>query len=131
MKSASDPTDPAATPVIGVQLDAPTSGDVHLFPDPGTYNEERPIYYTDCEGSSGGKGVPIGSKVWQELVKPGIKSAVKEIPLLSTRYSEKGRDWVVESLYPTVLFTFSDVVVFVTRNFRLVPSRWSCRSADR
>jgi len=122
MESTADPTGSTTTPVIGIQPDAPTSGDVHLFPDHRTYNEERPIYYADCEGFSGGKGVPIGSSVWQEVRKTrhhqhGVKTAVHE---MSTKYSEKGRDWVVKTLYPKALFTFSDVVVLVTRNFRLV-----------
>jgi hypothetical protein len=31
---------------------------------------------------------------------------------------KKNRQWMIKEFYPRILFTFSDVVVYVTRNFR-------------
>ena len=58
MKNSSE-----VTPVIGVNIHIPTSGDVHLFPDPATYRSKRPIYYADCEGLQGGNRKPTESAI--------------------------------------------------------------------
>ena len=47
-------------PVVGsVNHSVPTSGDVHLYSDPTTYNTNIPILYADCEGLSGGETEPV------------------------------------------------------------------------
>jgi energy-coupling factor transporter ATP-binding protein EcfA2 len=56
------------TPAIGNDVGLPTSGDVHLFPDPETYGCTRPIYYADCEGLHGGDGKPKANVVEEEQV---------------------------------------------------------------
>ncbi|EPS35758.1 hypothetical protein H072_10759 [Dactylellina haptotyla CBS 200.50] len=118
----------------------PTSGDVHLFCDPHTCqpNSERPILYADCEGLEGGERTPLGSRTLkrEKLQKrisehlPGTKQDTKpSFPHHSkeTRQSwkrelkwattdmTKRREFVVSELYPRILYTFSDVVVFVLR----------------
>ncbi|KAI9764589.1 MAG: hypothetical protein M1840_008318 [Geoglossum simile] len=37
----------------------PTSGDVHLYADPLSYDTKQPILYADCEGLDDGEGVPL------------------------------------------------------------------------
>ncbi|KAF8248857.1 FabD/lysophospholipase-like protein [Wilcoxina mikolae CBS 423.85] len=113
------------TPVIGVQIDSPTSGDVHLFSDPSTYHEKRPIYYADCEGMNGGKNAPLSTKFINKLHKKGQKAQfpkakVNDITWVDAKDKGKSRDLIVERLYPRILFTFSDVVVLVSRNFRAI-----------
>lgn len=71
----------------------PTTKDVHLYADPKTYNTQTPVLYADCEGLNSG---------W------AVTSETKK------------RDDAVMRLYPRVLYTFSDVVVFVLRNPRYV-----------
>jgi hypothetical protein len=56
------------TPAIGIDVGLPTSGDVHLFPDPETYGCTRPIYYADCEGLHGGDSKPKAKMVEEEQV---------------------------------------------------------------
>lgn len=47
-------------PVVGsVNHSVPTSGDVHLYSDPSTYNSDCPILYADCEGLEGGENEPM------------------------------------------------------------------------
>jgi hypothetical protein len=64
--------------------------------------------------------------VINKLHKKGQKSSfpkakVNDITWVDAKDKDRSREWVVEKLYPRVLFTFSDVVVFVSRNFRLNP----------
>ncbi|RGP77832.1 hypothetical protein FLONG3_4008 [Fusarium longipes] len=48
-------------PVPGLVGDnVPTTGDVHLYEDPGTYHTQSPFLYADCEGMTGGENAPRG-----------------------------------------------------------------------
>lgn len=96
----------------------PTSGDVHLFCDPVTRDTKYPMYYADCEGMNGGENVPIaekclGSKTLQRMRDLYVEKR-REMPPPITRGS------AVKTLYPRILFPFSDVVCFVTRNARYI-----------
>ena len=54
------PPGTAASPVVGSENDnVPTSGDVHLYSDPGTYHSTEPVLYADCEGLEGWENAPI------------------------------------------------------------------------
>lgn len=112
-----------------MELDVPTSDAVHLFADPITYDSERPYFYADCEGLSGGNKVPMATRAYQGVknfrqrrrrAKNQVKtSAVRDDNDIAwAKPQQRSRQWMVENLYPRVLFTFSDVVCFVTRNFR-------------
>lgn len=129
---------PVITPVIGVQAASPTSGDVHLFSDPRSYHDVRPIYYADCEGTAGGRCVPLGSRVLANARK-GL-SKVREargrvrhkLPRHRTHdvtwgdcgeagnRQERPREWIVGKFYPRVLFPFSDVICFVSQNYNKI-----------
>ncbi|KAF3185778.1 hypothetical protein TWF788_003827 [Orbilia oligospora] len=118
----------------------PTSGDVHLFCDPHTCNldNRHPMLYADCEGLEGGERTPLGSKTHKrekirKLVPERLAEAGRDA---KSRFSRRGkrmkqnsrrelewavddatkrREFIVSELYPRILFTFSDVVVFVLR----------------
>ncbi|KAF3925728.1 hypothetical protein AA313_de0208129 [Arthrobotrys entomopaga] len=117
----------------------PTSGDVHLFCDPHTCkpDSDRPILYADCEGLEGGERTPLGSrtlkreKIQKKLsklsdskqeTKPSFlrrsrtihQSSERELKWATTDTTRR-REFVVSELYPRILYTFSDAVVFVIR----------------
>jgi hypothetical protein len=100
----------------------PTSSDVHLFPDYSTATHERPRLYVDSEGLNGGNIAPVMAQKRLKRRKrdrvPGAKRL--KIPWLCDEM--KTRSWIVKNFYPRVLFTFSDAVVYVTKNFRQVPT---------
>lgn len=51
------------SPVAGsINTHSPTSGDVHLYSDPGSYHSKFPLLYADCEGMDGGEKIPIGAQ---------------------------------------------------------------------
>lgn len=116
----------------------PTSGDVHLYTDPNTYLSDSPILYADCEGLAGGEREPKGArskllkrmnpdpsetakrtKSFERSRRNLRHSSEREITWATT--SEKQtREFAVTQLYPRLLYTFSDVVVFVLKNPRYV-----------
>jgi hypothetical protein len=51
----------APVPVSSPRDSTPTSADVHLYVDPATWEEKRPIFYAECEGLSAGERIPIGA----------------------------------------------------------------------
>lgn len=115
---------PIETPVIGGAdtLDTPTSGDVHLFRDPSTWQDERPFLYADCEGLEGGEKVPLAIAAERRASFKNLfydyRARHKIIQWATGK--KKNRAWMVKNFYPRILFTFSDVVVYVTKNFRSV-----------
>ena len=125
------------TPVVGsVNDNIPTSGDVHLYAEPGTIFTGSPLLYADCEGLEGGESLPMAEKYKlqdkeQSQTSVNRKSVNSGAANLKRRKPKKGRprniSWAVDSetskreyavteLYPRLLYTFSDVVVFVLRN---------------
>lgn len=111
-------------PVIGSSADlvSPTSSDVHLFADVETRNKDRPLFYADSEGLNGGNSLPIAAKRLLSKVKEyneaPPRSMHKEITY--AKDDQKSRQWAVEKLYPRILFPFSDIVCYVTKNPRYV-----------
>lgn len=119
------------TPVVGsVGKDVPTSGDVHLYLDPQTANSEAPILYADCEGLEGGERKPLGawkdtkdrSNSYQaESIVQNFRhlqhASAREVTWATTN-ERRSRGFAVTNLYPRLLYTFSDVVVFVLKNPR-------------
>lgn len=98
----------------------PTTGDVHLYCDPASWVGQRPLLYADCEGLEGGEAVPYGAKLRseghksKEKARKVLRGVTRELPWMS---GEMGtRNFAVTNLYPRLLYTFSDVVVFVVRN---------------
>lgn len=110
------------SPVVGsVVNDAlPTSGDVHLYADPATHAEQLPILYADCEGFEGGERTPLGARSRRHMTseQEASKSAhvyTRPIEWANTEEARQ-REYAVTALYPRLLYTFSDCVVFVLRN---------------
>ncbi|KAL8689851.1 MAG: hypothetical protein Q9218_004571 [Villophora microphyllina] len=126
-----------ATPVVGsAGENVPTSGDVHLYPDPRTFESDTPILYADCEGLEGGEREPLATrfrKKGAKISKVGrvgsFEKRMQRIPNTSERSLtwadtnvKRGREFAVTNLYPRLLYTFSDVVVFVLKNPRVIES---------
>jgi len=130
------------SPVAGSSANGnvPTSGDVHLYSDPRTYATEFPMLYADCEGLEGGENIPMAvqyrnSASAPQKDKPREDHASKEHR--KRRLVSKGfhctqrdikwansdtfkRQYAVTELYPRLLYTFSDAIVFVLRNAKYV-----------
>jgi predicted acylesterase/phospholipase RssA len=128
-------------PVVGSvkQVDTPTSGDVHLYCDPKSFAGEQPVLYADCEGLDGGEREPMGAKSrhWnrrggssndgKKKTTPSFTKHIRrqhntsEREILWATTDEKcSREFNVRNLYPRLLYTFSDVIVFVTKNGRVI-----------
>lgn len=128
------------TPVVGSiqHQDVPTSGDVHLYTDPETYTLDNPILYADCEGLAGGEREPKGarSKLLNRMTantkgnvqrskttksfernRRNLRHSEREIKWAKTAETQR-RQFSVTQLYPRLLYTFSDVIVFVLKNPR-------------
>lgn len=122
------------TPVPGrINDNMPTTGNVHLYEDPTTSSSERLVVYADCEGMSGGEAAPSGIL---PLVRDGeddedddahdasvvrtLGGGVRqrnEIQWAKSSHTQT-REYAVTTLFPRILYTFSDVVVFVLREVR-------------
>jgi hypothetical protein len=129
------------SPVAGSINDhAPTSGDVHLYADPGTYRTQFPLLYADCEGMDGGEKIPMGAQYkHNDLASPKSRARSGSLPYSSYGFPRKlrklnkavkreirwantpekcKREFAVRNLYPRLLYAFSDIVIFVLRNDR-------------
>ena len=113
------------SPVVGsvVNDTLPTSGDVHLYADPSSHAEQLPILYADCEGFEGGERTPLGARSRRradhdpERRDPSKLGHVHSRPIEWANSEEsRQREYAVTALYPRLLYTFSDCVVFVLRN---------------
>jgi energy-coupling factor transporter ATP-binding protein EcfA2 len=124
------------SPVVGslAHGNVPTSGDVHLYSDPSTYGTEYPILLADCEGLEGGENIPISEqyrtttiektgKDKDSKLKKRVSNGMNYTPRVlkwANGAEKKKREYAVTQLYPRLLYTFSDVVVFVLRNPKYV-----------
>lgn len=125
---------PAPIPGSARNESVPTSGDVHLYADPDTATTSFPMLYADCEGLEGGENVPIAVRHRDidhhppPTTKYGLvgdtrdvkkrwkfRGSQREIVWATTPETQK-RQYAVTELYPRLLYTFSDVIVFVLQN---------------
>jgi hypothetical protein len=87
------------------------------------------MFYADCEGLQGGDSDPLSQRSTRPsatrsksghiqqanagpstgLIERFVKGRLRQLGLLGKR----GRQYIVENLYSRVLYTFSDVIVFV------------------
>lgn len=126
------------TPIPGSTRDdnVATSGDVHLYADPATYMGTLPMLYADCEGLEGGENIPIANRHRETANKShgreptdspshdgrGVKKRLKALRASrrdiawATAPETQKRQYAVTELYPRLLYTFSDVIVFVLQN---------------
>lgn len=132
-----------SSPLVGsVNDNIPVSADVHLYADPETFLTDIPLLYADCEGLEGGESPPksvlykmrdsvlenglphkipseYGSREHEKLSRKRNKVSRKISWALGDKEKSK-REFAVTELYPKLLYTFSDVVVFVLRNPKYV-----------
>ncbi len=96
----------------------PTTGDVHLYPDPATQWTLTPLLFADCEGLNGGDKTPVALKsghfggqdqyrLFRQRMRQGITWA--------NGSKQAKREEVVRELFPKILYTVSNVVVFVLK----------------
>lgn len=121
-------------PVVGkTGKDVPTSEDVHLYADPETMTSDAPLLFADCEGLEGGEREPMGARYRKIRAEGGRLLDRVAYPTPRAQYSSerevlwadtparRTRQFAVTHLYPRLLYTFSDTIVFVLKNPRLVP----------
>ncbi|KAF2404981.1 hypothetical protein EJ06DRAFT_6418 [Trichodelitschia bisporula] len=123
-------------PVVGMSgKDVPTSEDVHLYSDPATISSEAPLLYADCEGLEGGEREPVGTmfrRTRNETNTNYKKTQTDEVSrnqfgseralLWANTPHRRTRQFAVTHLYPRLLYTFSDTIVFVLKNPRVIES---------
>ena len=120
------------TPVTGAANNdrSPTSGDVHLYLDPESAFERDPILYADCEGLDGGETKPQAKRMQARFGKASpeeVPEFGKQRPVTAavTGNTKLGaRENAVRNIYPRLLYTFSDVIVFVLKNARFGVYSW-------
>jgi len=126
-------------PVVGSPDESiPTSGDVHLYVDPKSHLTDYPLLYADCEGLEEGEREPIAIFAKKEdsrghehdrserrtgsfakKLRRKHHSSQREISWADNE-ERRCREFFVTNLYPRLLYTFSDVIVFVLKNPRSV-----------
>ncbi|KAH0559390.1 hypothetical protein GP486_004094 [Trichoglossum hirsutum] len=114
------------SPVVGSLRNGhcATSEDVHLYVDPHTFGSGFPILYADCEGLDGGEIDPVAgagrsTRTTRIPGEPQRAHHGSERPVTWADDSWlSSRQYIVTNLYPRILYTFSDVVVFVLHNGR-------------
>lgn len=127
------------SPIPGSVNDGmPVSANVHLYADPSTIMTDVPVLYADCEGLEGGESSPKADTVKLQDRALGMRSPRRSPSLTNHNRHERHikrscgvsrqlawaigdkikskREYAVTELYPRLLYTFSDVVVFVLRN---------------
>lgn len=122
----SDEDESFETPVVGAAgRDIATSEDVHLYLDPDSSESQAPLLFADCEGLNGGERDPVGAKLKRKMASSqnsnsgGRRKPTSERELVWADTAKKqSRDFAVAHLYPRLLYTFSDVIVFVVKNPR-------------
>ncbi|KAI2627754.1 hypothetical protein GGR54DRAFT_430692 [Hypoxylon sp. NC1633] len=125
---ATNSRDQFSTPVIGPRgAHLPTSEDVHLYLDPRTSDSAGPLLYADCEGLEGGEREPLGAKFKRRRRQENTEASRVKAKIISERELQwanepraRSREFAVTNLYPRLLYTFSDVIVFVLRNPRVI-----------
>ena len=128
-----------ASPVIGAAgSDTPTSDNVHLYLDPRTVRTRCPQLYADTEGLKGGEREPVAAKHKKRSKSrtrtdadsasnteappgPPPRRYTNRRDLLWTNTAKtQSREYAVTNLYPRLLYTFSDVIVFILKNSRTI-----------
>lgn len=89
----------------------PTTGEVNLYPDPNTFGTKNPQFFADCEGMPGGE--PAAADHQKEWFKCGTK-----YHLTHKNGKPIDRKIATETIYPRLLYAFSDVICMVTRNHK-------------
>ncbi|KAI7722911.1 hypothetical protein KC353_g95 [Hortaea werneckii] len=124
------------SPVVGSAADenVRSAGGVNIYKDPATSRDDRPILLVDCEGFEGGEKASLDSRLnMRDHAKSSRWSATsaRGRPIQwATTEGTRQREFIVAKLYPRLLYTFSDCVVFVTRNPKTFQSAVLTRLID-
>ena len=123
------------TPIVGpAGNDAPTSNDVHLYPDPSTIDTNYPLLFADCEGLEAGTREPLAASFKKKALRSNrVKVEATDGDYQEHRYTARrelkwgndaiySREFAVTNLYSRLLYTFSDVIVFILKNPRTIES---------
>ena len=127
----STPSHGFPTPVVGAPgSDTPTSADVHLYLDPSTVDSSSPLLFADCEGLNGGEREPLAARFKRSASRTKRahistfreqRYTARQRELLWVNEADtRSREFAVTNLYPRLLYTFSDVIVFVLKEHRTV-----------
>ncbi|KAI0882625.1 uncharacterized protein GGS22DRAFT_191215 [Annulohypoxylon maeteangense] len=95
-----------------------TSSNVHLYVDPSTVEQSTTILYADCEGTGGSeKTIDVEDKN-VEVYSPQAfhPTPIKWGHIDADGTQTKSRHYITKTLYPRVLYIFSNVVVYVLWN---------------
>ncbi|KAK6354320.1 hypothetical protein TWF730_008727 [Orbilia blumenaviensis] len=84
-----------------------TTGEVNLYSEPSTFGTRTPLFFADCEGIMGSE--PLASNYQIDWTKGGRKYRIQK-PM--------DRRTAVKELYPRFLYIFSDVICYVTREYK-------------
>lgn len=110
------------SPVVGSVLDdtRTTSGNVNLYIDPAKYSDPLPTFFADCEGFEGGEQAPLGSQYHERSQQGKGETPDAWVNTRSIKWADREeyrrREYAVTVLYPRILYSFSDCIVFVLRN---------------
>ena len=97
----------------------PTSVDVRMYADPDTFQSTKPLLYADCEGLHGGEQIPRAGRLgYQSMRRHAVAGGKTWFLDWANTDDKRRRSYTVSQLYPRLLYTFSDVVIFVTTNRR-------------
>jgi hypothetical protein len=106
---------------------------VHLYFDPKSVGQNHPIVYADSEGLEAGEVEPTaikeratetsgpGARIRPNKLQRKIRKAhygSERLINWATSAEKRSRRFTVTNVYPRILYTFSDVVVFVIKNGR-------------
>jgi hypothetical protein len=93
--------------------------------EPRNAVSETPLSFADCEGLLGGERMPISAKLRQSAKDSGKSTSLPT--LISKRelawadsISLRSRQYAVTNMYLRLLYTFSDVIVFLWKASRYV-----------
>ncbi|KAK4141483.1 uncharacterized protein C8A04DRAFT_14074 [Dichotomopilus funicola] len=100
---------PMAGATAGAVATLSTTGEVNLYKDPKSFGKTTPMFYGDCEGMIGTE--PVAAQHQHEWSKNG-----RRYPVETSNGESVDRRTAVTTIYPRFLYTFSDVVCYVTRN---------------
>ncbi|KAG0647770.1 hypothetical protein D0Z07_6642 [Hyphodiscus hymeniophilus] len=129
IRLSKDETGDFETPVVRSrnELVVPKSTDVHLYGDPTSMSSVHPILYAECEGFEevNNERIGFGTNISQDDKSSGFSwRRLKSLGESKARGPGARVAQEVQSpsnftnLHPRILYTFSDVVVFVERNPR-------------
>jgi hypothetical protein len=103
---------PISSPVVGAPTDRrPFSADIHLYVDPLTRRGRRITLYADSQGIRDEMD-PLSAEFTH---KTKLQKKVRNMRWGDSTEECKS-EFAVNQLYPRLLYTLSDVVVFVLQN---------------